>query len=445
MPADDTSERAVIAGALFNPRLMPDIAETLAPDAMYSAFNRRVYSAMLDLFAASEPVDHLTVAHKLASKNTDGDANHILKRLADLAHGLPHVTNTGKLVENIQGKAKLRAVITACAEITQLAASSADADKVVEQLQEAAFKLAITGSYATNPTRIDELFNDAITIAEQRMAEPAAFAEKDVKTSLADLDAITGGWKKGDLIIIAGRPSLGKTAYALQAAHQGIVGTDKIGIIYSLEMPKDQLTHRLIAREADIPMTALRTAGVLPFQLEQAKNTWGRFKDTGLFIHTPPRLTPMQMLSSAKKLAAKHGRLDLIVVDYLQLMHASDPSLKRSYDVVGSVSRDLKSIALELNVPVIALSQLSRAPEGRNPPRPMMSDLRESGSIEQDADIVILMYREDYYQRTESSTGIAELIIAKHRNGATGTVKALFDRATGKFDSVAKEWEERSQ
>lgn len=255
-------------------------------------------------------------------------------------------------------------------------------------------------------------------------------------TGFAEIDRMTGGLQRSDLIIVAARPSMGKTALCLNIAQKAALAEKAVVAVFSLEMSKEQLGYRMLASEAKIDLHRLTQAYLTKEESERADEASSELANTKIIIDDTPGISPLQMLAKCRRIKAEHKQLDLVLVDYLQLMSASRRTDSRQQEV-SQISRELKAIAKLLNVPLIALSQLSRAPEARNPPRPMMSDLRESGSIEQDADVVAFIYREDYYKpETEENAGVAEIIFAKQRNGPTGTIRLAFQKEFTRFENA---------
>jgi replicative DNA helicase len=250
------------------------------------------------------------------------------------------------------------------------------------------------------------------------------------------LDEYTSGLQRTDLVIVAGRPSMGKTALCLTLAQNAALRANAVVAVFSLEMSKEQLVTRMLSSEARINAHRFRTGHLMSNEWERLAGAIGTLSDARIFIDDTPGISALEIRAKTRRLAAEQKALDLIVIDYLQLMGGgSGRRSENRQQEVSQISRELKSLAKELDVPVVALSQLSRAPEARNPPKPLMSDLRESGSIEQDADVVAFIYREDYYKETEENKGLAELILAKQRNGPTGTVRLAFLKEFTRFEN----------
>lgn len=434
MPNDDEAEKAVIASIILDNGQMPAVAEVLEAADMHSPLYRRIYAAMLELFGRGEKIDPILIGNEMKKDgpiDTFGGVQYIMQ----LLHGIPPWMNLDQYLKVILDKSTLRKLIRTCGDISNDALSGEDdADAIVDRAEQLIFSIA-NQPVKGIPQRVDVLYEESIAKTERIIT--SGVNTNGVLSGLVDLDALTGGAKNGDLIIVAARPSMGKTAAAIQWALEG-TRDGSVGVIFSLEMSKEQLMARMIASEAGIDVSDYMRAKLPSKHWSDAKGVGYRFKDRNLYIDDPSTLTPMQIMAKSRRLFAEHKRLDFIVVDYLQLMSASKRTEGRRQEV-ESVSRDLKAVAKELNVPVIALSQLSRSPEARNPPRPIMSDLRESGSIEQDADIVIFLYREEYYKQTPENAGLAEFILAKQRNGPTGTVTATFRKEQTRFENYYQE------
>ena len=294
--------------------------------------------------------------------------------------------------------------------------------------------------FALAERRTAEGFSHVQPVAEKVLAKVEEYSKREthaltgLATGFRELDEMTSGLQPSDLIIVAARPSMGKTALCLTIAQNAAISEKAVVGFFSLEMSKEQLVMRMMSSEAKVDASRFRRGILSREEWERLARAIGTLSDARLFIDDTPGISVLEMRAKARRLAAEQKALDLIVVDYLQLMGGSRRNENRQQEV-SQISRELKGLAKELNVPVIALSQLSRAPEARNPPRPMMSDLRESGSIEQDADVVAFIYREDYYKPTDENAGMAELLISKQRNGPTGTIKLAFLKEFTRFEN----------
>ncbi|MEQ1762571.1 MAG: replicative DNA helicase [Pyrinomonadaceae bacterium] len=442
LPSSEESEREIIGGILIYPDMIAQAAERLQPVDLYSPMLRRVYAAMLALFERSETIDPIFIGEELKK---DGSVESIggVAAITNITYGLPGVSEKGmeRLIDLVLDKKRRRDLIRACSEIQSEALEEEEETAIViDRAEQRIFDLV-----RVDPKRefksIQELGHTSIIKAEEIMAGERKVV--GLKTGLKALDNLTGGWQKDDLIIIAARPSMGKTGLLLQTSLEAVTEEeteDRVGAVFSLEMSEEQVIARLICSEGRANIQNYRQGQMLSKQFQDLVSDYRynrKFKSR-LFIDDTPAISTMEMRAKLRRLAGREKRLDYVAVDYLQLMSGSGRTENRVQEV-SKISRDLKAIAKEFGVPVIALSQLSRAPEGRRPPKPMMSDLRESGSIEQDADVVVFIYREDYYDKTSENAGTAELIVAKQRNGPTDTVKAAFLKYYARFEDLAEE------
>jgi replicative DNA helicase len=437
LPSSEEGERIILGAVLLDNALIAQVIEQLKTDDFYSPRHRRIFEAMTALFEAARVIDPILIGEELKKEGLLESIGGIAT-ITNLTYGLPHFSDLRDYIKVVKDKSILRNLIRVCNEVTSEALSEEDdAENILDHAERRIFALA------DEKTR--QGFSAFAPIAEDVLRKVEEYAKREthaltgLATGFRDLDQLTSGLQRNDLIIVAARPSMGKTAICLNLAQNAAVQENAVVAIFSLEMSKEQLVMRMLSSEARIDAQRFRT-GYL------ARDDWGRLaeaiqtlSDTKIFIDDSPGISVLQMRAKARRLKAEQKALDLIVVDYLQLMSGSKRTESRQQEV-SQISRELKSLAKELNVPVIAVSQLSRAPEARNPPRPIMSDLRESGSIEQDADVVAFLYREDYYTKPdeidEDKKGLAELIVAKQRNGPTDTVKLIFMKQFTKFVDV---------
>ncbi|MCQ2358448.1 MAG: replicative DNA helicase [Phascolarctobacterium sp.] len=443
-PQSIEAEKSVLGAMLIDREAIAKASEILTSDDFYREAHRVIYSGMLELYNRNEAVDFVTLTEILKRDNklADVGGSAYITALADM---VPTAANVKYHAEIVADKSTLRQMVHVA---TEIAANGYEAsDDVNVLLDEAESKiLAIANkNKRTDFTHVNDIVNDAI-IQIEKLAQNAN-GITGIPTDFIDLDRLTSGLHPSDFIILAARPSMGKTALALNIAsnvalkaHKKIGGEPKSVAIFSLEMSKEQLVNRMLCAEGQIDSQRLRVG-------EMGEDDWARLwqacdslSKAKLYIDDTPGITAMDMRSRARRLKAEHG-LDLIVVDYLQLMQGSGKRNNTGdrQQEVSEISRSLKALARELDVPVIALSQLSRSVEARTVKRPMLSDLRESGSLEQDADIVAFLYREDYYNQDTENKNITELIIAKHRNGAVDTVRLFFQKQFTKFLNMAKQ------
>jgi replicative DNA helicase len=434
LPSNEDAERCILGGILVDNKLISEAAEQLEPEDFYSPLNKKIYQAMLNLHMQGKTIDPILIIEEM-KKEGPVEAMGGMNTIQQLAHGLPYFSSLAGYIEIVADTKQKRDIVRTCNQvISRTLSEEEDIDVLTDAVEQSIFSVCERPE-VSRPQMVEELAHEDLTHREEMMANSIKF--DGVQTGLADLDQDTGGWKKTDLIIVAGRPSMGKSALAGQFAW---TATDKSGVaaFFSLEMSKKQLIARFICSEARLDLHRYMNNDLFGTEFRQAIQAKAAFRGRTLYIDDTPGLSPMQMMSKCRRIYARHKRLDLVVVDYLQLMASSQRTENRLQEV-SAISRELKAVAKLLNVPVIALSQLSRAPEHRNPPRPIMSDLRESGTIEQDADIVLFVFREEYYKETDENKGIAEIILAKQRNGPTRTVKATFIRKCTRFENYTPE------
>ena len=432
LPSSEESERVILGAILLDNSVIAEAVEHLKPEDFYSPLNRRVFAAMIALFEKQRQIDPILIGEELKK---EGSLESIggTSTITNLTFGLPHFSNVQEYVKVVRDKSVIRNLIRTCNAITGEALSEEDdAEDVLDHAEQQIFAIA--------EARTRQSFSRIEPIAERilaRVREHAAGSGSGItglSTGFYELDDMTSGFQRTDLIIVAGRPSMGKTALCLTLAQNAALQSNAIVAVFSLEMSKEQLVTRMLASEARVNAHRFRTGHLMTNEWERLAGAIGTLSDARLFIDDTPGISVLEMRAKCRRLAAEQKGLDLIVVDYLQLMSGGKRTESRQQEV-SQISRELKGLAKELDVPVVALSQLSRAPEARNPPKPLMSDLRESGSIEQDADVVAFIFREDYYNETDDNKGLAELIVAKQRNGPTGTVRLAFLREFTRFEN----------
>lgn len=445
-PQNIEAEQAVLCAMLIDKEAIARVTEILNGDDFYREAHRVIFNVMTELYGKNEAVDLITVTDALKRDNKLEDVGGIAYVTA-LANAVPTAANVKYHADIVAEKSVLRQLVRVS---TEIAAMGYDADEEVNVLIDKAESRILEISNRKKKsdfTPISDVLMESVQGIEKLLNNKGGLT--GIPTGFVDLDKLTSGLHPSDFIILAARPSMGKTAFALNVvqnvalrAHKKVGGSPRSVAFFSLEMSKEQLVNRMLCAEANIDSQRLRIG-------EMADNDWDSLwgacdsmSKAKIFIDDTPGITAMEMRSRARRLKAEHG-LDLIVVDYLQLMQGSgkrNVSGDRQQEV-SEISRSLKALARELDVPVIALSQLSRGVEARQVKRPMLSDLRESGSLEQDADIVAFLYREDYYNPETENKNITELIIAKHRNGPVDTVNLFFHKQFTKFVGFAKRQE----
>jgi len=431
-PQNIEAEEAILGGILLDPEAISRVSDRLTPEAFYIGAHKDIYGAALRLHSAGKPTDLLNIVawlsdHELLTR-IGGKS-----KLAQLVDRTVSAVNIDALAALVMDKYLRRKLIQSGNEIVHLGfETETELATVLDQAEQKVFSITQArpqqGLVALSDTLI-HTFQD-IESRHQGIALPG------LPCGFYDLDAMTGGFQRSDLVIVAGRPSMGKTSYCLNIAYN-VAALHKLPVaIFSLEMSKEQLVQRMLASEAGIESNRLRAGRISQNEWEPLSRAIGMLSEMPIFIDDTPNITVTEMRSQARRLQAEQGeQMGLILLDYLQLMEGSGDN--RVHEL-SKITRALKGLARELNVPVIALSQLSRGVESRNNKRPMLSDLRESGSIEQDADLVMMLYRDSYYNPDSPDRNIAEVIIAKHRNGPTGTIKLLFDSNLTKFVNLAR-------
>ncbi len=433
LPSNEESERVILGAILLDNSVIAQAVEHLKPEDFYSPLNRRVFAAMIALFEKQRQIDPILIGEELKK---EGSLESIggTSTITNLTFGLPHFSNVEEYIKVVRDKSVVRNLIRTCNAITgEALAEEDDAENVLDRAEQQIFAIA--------EARTSQSFSRIGPIADRVVVRVREHAEKGgsagitgLSTGYYELDEITSGLQRTDLIIVAARPSMGKTALCLNLAQNAALNSNAVVAVFSLEMSKEQLVTRMLSSEARVNAHRFRTGHLMTKEWEKLADAIGVLSDAKLFIDDTPGISVLEMRAKCRRLAAEQKDLDLVVVDYLQLMSGGKRTESRQQEV-SQISRELKALAKELNVPVVALSQLSRAPEARNPPKPLMSDLRESGSIEQDADVVAFIFREDYYNETEENKGLAELIISKQRNGPTGTVRLAFLKEFTRFEN----------
>lgn len=428
-PQNIEAEQAVLGAMLIKKEAIVEVQEILQPEDFYRETHRLVYEAMIELSGNDEAVDLVTLTEQLRKS---GMLEKIggLPFLTQLANAVPTAANVTYHAKIVKEKAELRRLINAATEIAGAAYEDADS---VENIMDAAEKKILSVAGSQNGGAFESMKSIVMRTFERINV---LYESKGGLTGLScgfkDLDKLTSGLQKSDLILVAARPSMGKTAFTLNiASYVGLHG-GKVAF-FSLEMSKEQLMQRMLCAEGGIDATRLRTGQLDAKEWNRLVETADRLSRAPIYIDDTAGITVMELRSKARRLKAEHG-LDLIIIDYLQLMQGR-PSRNgdNRQQEISEISRSLKALARELDVPVIALSQLSRSVESRQVKKPMLSDLRESGSLEQDADIVMFLYREDYYDKDTENKNITEIIIAKHRNGPVDSIQLFFQKEYTKF------------
>ena len=429
-PQNLEAERAVLGAILLEPGILPRAIEVLAADDFYKDGHRKIYGAMLRLFDRSEPADVLTVSEELRrTGELDEVGGHAA--LAAVMEEATVATQFATYAAMVREKALLRELIRVTREITEQGfEESDDVQALLDRAEQALFRIS-----ERRLQRHAFPVRDILTRTIQHI-ETLYHRKEDITglpTGFSELDRRTAGFQRADFIIIAGRPSMGKTAFALNIAEHAAVRERRPALIFSLEMSKEQLVQRLLCAEARVDSHRVRTGFLQPPDWKRIVDAAGRLAEAPLFIDDTANLSVLEARAKARRVKAEHG-LELVVIDYLQLMQGRWRNENRQQEI-SEISRSLKALAKELDVPVVALSQLSRAVETRGDGSPRLSDLRESGALEQDADLIMFLYRKE---TTDGEVGVTDLVIGKHRNGPTGKLELVFKAEYTRFEDLAR-------
>ena len=433
-PSDIEAEQAVLGSMLTDKDATIAAIEVLKEDDFYREDNKLIYRAILNLYNRAEPVDIITLKSELTSMGKF-DAVGGLEYLADLPEKVPTTANVERYIKIVEEKAILRNLIKTANEIINL---GYDPTEEVENIMDSAEKKIFDIMQSKNQKGYSPIKDVLVdTFSQLEMLYNQKQHITGVPTGFADLDYKTAGLHGSDLILLAARPAMGKTAFALNIATNAAVRAKVPVAIFSLEMSKEQLVNRVLCGEAMVDSNKVRTGKLDEQDWAKLASALGPLSESEIYIDDTPGISVMEIRAKCRKLKLEKN-IGLVVIDYLQLIQGSNKRGGSREQEISEISRSLKILAKEINVPVIALSQLSRAPEQRPDHRPMLSDLRESGAIEQDADIVMFLYRDDYYNEDSDKKNIAEVILAKHRAGSTGTVELLWLGSYTKFVNIDK-------
>jgi replicative DNA helicase len=432
-PQNLEAEESVLGAMLLSPGAIGAVSEILDAGDFYRESHAKIYRAALALYAKGEPVDAITLVDELEERNELEDVGGRV-RVHELAALVPATANAAHYARIVREMATLRGLIRAGSAISQLGwERPGDAVELVDRAEQVIFELSqqrVTTEFSHIESLLKESF-ERITALYEAGADVTG-----TPSGFRDLDRLTSGFQPGNLIIVAARPSMGKSALALCMAANLAVRSNIPVAMFTLEMSKAEVTQRLMCSEAKVESQRLRNGKLAPDDWPRLTAACDKLAKAPIYVDDSGTINMMEIRSKSRRLKSRHPDLGLIVVDYLQLM-SSGASLENRVQEVSQISRQLKVLARDLEVPIVALSQLSRAVEQRTEKRPILSDLRESGSIEQDADLVAFIYRDEYYNEDSERQGIAEVILAKHRNGPTGHVDLSFLKRYAKFADVA--------
>lgn len=439
-PNDIAAEEAVLGSLLLDDEAAFKVAGMLTPEDFFREKNRWVYEAALALYDRREPINQITLAHELAlADRLEAIGGHAY--LSYLVTAVPTSVFVESYAERVRRCGVMRRLIEASGQIAALGFEGGpDTDQVLDKAEDILFRLR-SGRSPQDFVHMRQIVDAYLAGSEEASSRAADLPH--VPTGYERLDRLLGGLHRSDLVILAARPGMGKTSLALGIAYNAARDKGARVGIFSMEMSKEQLLERMLSNVTSIDMQRLRLGHLEPAHLTAEEHdrlieATASLSELDIYIDDSPLLTPAEVRGKARRLSQELGGIDLLVLDYMQLMSGSSPGENRVQQM-GEISRSLKGLARELALPVLALSQLNRAVEQRQPHIPQLADLRESGSIEQDADVVAFIFREEMYNPTEDNTGRAELIVAKQRNGPTGTVDLTFIKACTRFDNL---WEE---
>lgn len=438
-PHSIEAEQSVLGGLLLDNGAWDRAGDLLTDSDFYRFEHRVIYAAIGALINGSKPADVITVHEQLQSLGKADECGG-LAYLNSLAQSVPSAANLRRYAEIVRERAILRKLISASDDIATKAFNpqGTPVSQILDEAEGTIFKIGEEGSRQKQGFQsMDNLVMQLIDRVTE-LYENGAEEVTGVRTGFYDMDRMTAGLQPGDLIVLAARPSMGKTAFALNIAEHVAVHEGLPVVVFSMEMGASQLALRLVGSLGRIDQQHLRTGKLNDDEWSRLSEATERLSKSSVFIDETPALNPSELRARARRQARQCGRLGLIVIDYLQLMSGSGGANEENRaTVIGEISRGLKALAKELQCPVIALSQLNRSVETRTDKRPMMSDLRESGAIEQDADVIMFIYRDEYYNKDSKEPGVAEIIIGKQRNGPVGTVKLTFLKPLTKFDNLA--------
>ena len=438
-PNDVEAEQAVIGSMLTDRDAVISAIEVLKEEDFYREDNKTIYEAILNLYNRSEPIDIITLKAELTSMGMF-DKIGGLEYIVGLPEKVPTTANVEKYISIVKEKSELRRLIKAANEIIEQGYDPTEnIDDIMNSAEKKIFNI-MQDKDQKSYSPIKDVLIDAFTELEQLYNQKQHIT--GVPTGFIDLDYKTAGLHNSDLILIAARPAMGKSAFALNIATNAALKAKVPAVLFSLEMSKEQMVNRILCSEAMVDSNKVRTGKIDDDDWIKLADTMGDLSEAPIYIDDTPGISINEIRAKCRKLKLEKN-IGLVVIDYLQLVQGSSKRAQGSREQeISEISRSLKILAKEINVPVIALSQLSRAPEQRPDHRPMLSDLRESGAIEQDADIVMFLYRDDYYNEDSEDKGLAEVIVAKHRAGSTGTVKLLWMGNYTKFVNLARGYDD---
>lgn len=435
-PHSIEAERSVIGGLLLSADSWDAIAEIVTAGDFYRPEHRAIFRQIALLVDRSEPVDVITVADRLlATGELDAAGGHTY--LAELAEQTPTAANIRAYATAVHERAVLRQLIAAAHDIadTGYNPDGRSAEELLDEAERRIMQIAEEGPKTGGPRAMEPLLSGALERIEELFNSGGDIT--GLTTGFVDLDKMTSGLQPSDLVIVAGRPSMGKTSFAMNLVENAAGKTDKPILVFSMEMPAEQLVIRMLSSLGRIDQSRVRNGKLQQDDWPKLSKAMNTLKEARIFIDDTPALTPTELRSRARRVAREHGELGMVMVDYLQLMRVAGASEGRTAEI-SEISRSLKAIAKEFRCPMVALSQLNRALEQRPNKRPVNSDLRESGAIEQDADVIMFIYRDEVYHEDSPDKGVAEILIGKQRNGPIGTCRLAFQGEFTRFENLSQ-------
>jgi replicative DNA helicase len=439
-PHSIEAEQSVIGGLMLDNTAFERVADLIGENDFYRYDHRLIWSQVSKLIEKSHPADVLTVFEALKSSGKVEDSGG-LQYLNQLAQEVPSAANIRRYAEIVRDKSVLRRLISTSDEIASQALNplGKDTRQLLDEAESKIFQIGEEGARGkVGFQSLQDILSQVVAQVESLVENQGSDGVTGTPTGFVDLDQMTSGLQPGDLIIVAGRPSMGKTAFSLNIAENVAINQGLPVAVFSMEMGASQLVMRMLCSVGRIDQQKVRTGRLGDDDWMRLMSTMQKMQDAQLFIDETPGLNPLELRARARRLARQYGQMGLIVIDYLQLMSGSSSNGENRATEISEISRSLKALAKELKCPVIALSQLNRSLETRPDKRPIMSDLRESGAIEQDADVILFIYRDEVYDADSKDKGYAEIIIGKQRNGPIGKVKLTFLGQNTRFDNAAQ-------
>jgi replicative DNA helicase len=435
-PQSIEAEQSVLGGLMISQDAWDGVAELVTAEDFYRPDHRLIFRQIRNLAEASQPVDVVTLADQLQlSGELDAAGGHAY--LAELAENTPSASNIRAYAHVVRERSSLRRLIEAAQEIADSGFSpqGRNSAELIDEAERLIMQIGEQGPKAGGPRDVGSLLTETVDRIEELCNSGGDIT--GLSTGYIDLDGFTSGLQKSDLVIVAGRPSMGKTSFAMNLVENAVLAQGDPVLVFSMEMPAEALMMRMLSSLGRIDQTLVRTGRLDESGWEKLSQAVGKLKNTGLLIDDTPSLPPTEVRSRARRVKREHGNIAMIMIDYLQLMQVAGASEGRTAEI-SEISRSLKAIAKEFRCPVVALSQLNRSLEQRPNKRPVNSDLRESGAIEQDADVIMFIYRDEVYNPDSADKGVAEIIIGKQRNGPIGTCRLAFFGEYTRFENLAR-------